>query len=182
MLQRLSFFFAVIIIILSHALPAQTCVFHGSRFCKSWMHRLGLVTAESRILGSIPVTGLVVKMTIRERKNDNPSGYQVFICCHWKKHFEEEIKHFWLRGRGRFSTRLFHIHTIQYMYNTVLVCMYIILDTWTERGIQLEQACMYAVKAALTHTATSVRSLIHTYWTAMFKNSINLIVQLHPFL
>lgn len=83
----------------------------------------------------------MVKTTIRERKNDNPSGNQVFICCHWKKHFEEEIEDFWLRGRGRFSTPLLHvcmyIHSVQYS-----TCVYVYVVIYMDcAGVQLEQAC-----------------------------------------
>lgn len=62
---------------------------------------------------------------IRERKNDNPSQDLVFICCYWKKHFEEEIKVFWLRGRERY---LLVSYMYSYKYNTVLVWMYIYMD------------------------------------------------------
>lgn len=49
-------------------------------------------------------------------------GIQVFIYGHWRKHFEEEIKDFWLRGREALSTRHSSLtcmcNTIRYGYST----------------------------------------------------------------
>lgn len=69
---------------------------------------------------------------------------------------------------GEVSTRLLHV-----LYNTVLVCMYSYIHGLPERGSNWNK---HVVKAASRHTATSVRSHI----LDSYKDSIDLIVQLHP--
>lgn len=77
-------------------------------------------------------------------------------------------------GGGGGSLLLYYMYVCTYIvYNTVHVCMYMQLYTWTERGSNWNK---HVVKAASRHTATSVRSHIMD----SYKDSINLIVQLHP--
>lgn len=97
-------------------------------------------TAESRIFGSIPVTGLEFKTTIMERKNNNPFWDLSYLLPleEGLRFAKKKQKGFWLRGRGRFSTRLYVLVLVHVQVHTVstYVCVCIPLE-----GIQLEQTC-----------------------------------------
>lgn len=128
------FFFAEIIVILKSCTASSEYVFHGSRFCKSWMHRLGLlqiaaysVPFRSRDLQSNVVkrsmknNNLILFIAIRRRiskakQNDAGSGVGVgslLVCMYIQ-----------------YILVLVHVHTSAY------VCI-----SYDLGGIQLEQTC-----------------------------------------